>query len=72
MKRTEILTHIKEDLLEKLMSAKLSINNELWAEWVANELLDMIEGFGMKPPQLPGIDSYSLTMGGDYNRWEEE
>ena len=51
MKRNEVLNHIKEDLLEKLKHRWLERGEtDKWAEFTANELLDMIEGFGILPP----------------------
>jgi hypothetical protein len=51
MKRSEMLDHIKEDLLEKLKHRWLERKEtDKWAEFTANQLLDMIEGFGMLPP----------------------
>lgn len=51
MKRSEMLNHIKEDLLEKLKHRWLERGEtDKWAEYTANQLLDMIEGFGMLPP----------------------
>lgn len=44
------------------------ISLELQAKICFQEL----EAAGIKPPQLPGISSFELAMGGDYNRWEEE
>lgn len=52
MKRSEMLDHIKEDLLEKLKHRWLERGEtDKWVEFTANELLDMIEGFGMLPPE---------------------
>ena len=54
MKRSEVLNHIKEDLLEKLKHRWLERGEtDKWAEFTANQLLDMIEGFGMLPPLAP-------------------
>lgn len=66
MKRSEMIEHITEDLLEKLDHYKLKQGKRVWAKFVANELLDMIEGFGMTPPSPTPFDS-GLILG-----WEEE
>lgn len=67
MKRSEMLDYIKEDLLEKLSHRYLEHGEgEKWAEFTANELLDMVEGFGMFPPTVRGG-----SMNG-WNRWEPE
>lgn len=47
MKRSEMVQHIYEDLLTKLDHYKFDEGSDVWADYVANELLDMIEGFGM-------------------------
>lgn len=68
MKRSEMLDHIKEDLLEKLKHRWLERGEtDKWADYTANQLLDMIEGFGMLPPSI----EYWYS---DYpeNRWEPE
>ena len=83
MKRSEMLDHIKEDLLEKLKHRWLERGEtDKWAEFTANELLDMIEGFGMLPPLTKALP-YDFTNTGftqDFldehefkvNRWEPE
>lgn len=77
MKRSEMLDHIKEDLLEKLKHRWLERDEtDKWAEFTANELLDMIEEFGMLPP----LNDWSLHTDGDkadannvrYYTWEPE
>lgn len=45
-----MLQHIYDELLIKLDHYKFKHGKNVWAEFVANELLDMIEGFGMLPP----------------------
>ena len=47
MKRSEMIQHIYEDLLTKLDHYKFNEGSDVWSEFVANELLDMIEGLGM-------------------------
>lgn len=76
MKRSEILDHIKEDLLEKLKHRWLERGEiDKWAEFTANELLDMIEGFGMLPPFFPP-EKLSVMQDEEkyvqYYRWEPE
>jgi hypothetical protein len=77
MRRSEMLEHIKEDLLEKLNHRWLERGEtDKWAEFTANELLDMIEGFGMLPP----LNDWDFNMDGDkatadnvrYYTWEPE
>lgn len=69
MKRSEMIGHIKEDLLEKLKHRWFERGEtDKWAEFTANELLDMIEGFGMLPPEII-VDYSPLTTA---NTWEEE
>lgn len=59
-----MIQHIYDELLTKLDHYKFKEGSDVWAEFVANELLDMIEGFGMLPPylaeddQLVSIESY--------------
>ena len=84
MKRSEMLDHIKEDLLEKLKHRWLERGEtDKWAEFTANQLLDMIEGFGMLPPLHIFEDqheSYCATYDNDEctcnpfrdNQWEPE
>lgn len=84
MKRSEMLDHIKEDLLEKLKHRWLERGEtDKWAEYTANQLLDMIEGFGMLPPVQIFEDQhedYCATYDGDEctcnpvrdNQWEPE
>lgn len=45
MKRSEILQHIREDLEDKR-----EMLNRGKFDYVAGEILDMLEGFGMLPP----------------------
>lgn len=59
MKRSEMLDHIKEDLLEKLKHRWLERGEtDKWAEFTANQLLDMIEGFGMLGPKDESYEQY--------------
>ena len=68
MKRSEMLEHIKDDLLEKLSHRYLQQGQlEKWASLTANELLDMLEGFGMLPPAVD-IE----VFGKKDNAWEKE
>lgn len=63
-----MLDHIKEDLLEKLSHRYLERGEaDKWAEFTANQFLDMIEGFGMLPPrcELPKLNTSD-------NAWEPE
>lgn len=76
MKRSEMLDHIKEDLLEKLKHRWLERKEtDKWAEFTANQLLDMIEGFGMLPPELKE-ESFKMLPSGEIiynvNKWESE
>jgi hypothetical protein len=72
MKRSEILNHIKEDLVKKLNHSKFSKGSEVWSEFVANELLDMLEGFGMLPPEVKTIPQHVIDNGESANYWESE
>lgn len=84
MKRSEMLDHIKEDLLEKLKHRWLERGEiDKWAKFTANELLDMVEGFGMLPPLHTFKDQhedYCATYDDDEcncnpvrdNQWEPE
>jgi len=75
MKRKEMIEHIKEDLLEKLNHYKFNQGSEVWADFVAKEMLDMIEGFGMKPPCVDGDKcQYLLSRYIDpsFLYWEED
>lgn len=67
MKRSEMLDHIKEELLEKLKHRWLKMDDDLWADHTSNQLLDMIEGFDMLPPRtkLKGLEL-------EDNAWEPE
>lgn len=73
-----MLDHIKEDLLEKLKHRWLERGEtDRWAEFTANELLDMIEGFGMLPPKA--CIERSVRVGDEEriayyntNEWESE
>lgn len=66
-----MIQHIYEDLLTKLDSYKFKQGSDVWAEWVANELLDMIEGFGMKPPYNDSL-KYLYHHQIDMCQWESE
>lgn len=83
MKRSEMLDHIKEDLLEKLKHRWLERGEtDKWAEFTANQLLDMIEGFGMLPPETKALPQDFVNLGFTQefldehefkvNRWEPE
>lgn len=51
MKRSEMLSHIEDDLLTLTRHRWIERGEtEKWANWTANQILDMIEGFGMHPP----------------------
>lgn len=68
MKRSEMVRHIKNDLIEKLEHIWLNIGQkDRWAQYTANELLDMIEGFGMLPPEVE-LENF----GKKDNAWERE
>ena len=53
MKRSEILQHIREDLEDKL--GMLSRGK---FDYVAEEILDMLEGFGMLPPESSHFEHF--------------
>lgn len=83
MKRSEMLDHIKEDLLEKLKHRWLERGEtDKWAEFTANQLLDMIEGFSMLPPETKALPQDFVNLGFTQefldehefkvNRWEPE
>lgn len=83
MKRSEMLDHIKEDLLEKLKHRWLERGEtDKWAEFTANQLLDMIEGFDMLPPLTKALPQDFVNLGFTQefldehefkvNRWEPE
>lgn len=68
MKRSEMVDLIKEDLLEKLKHRWLERGEaDKWADFTANEVLDMIEGFGMLPPRAK-----LGALGIEDNAWEPE
>jgi hypothetical protein len=77
MKRSEMVQHIYEDLLDKLDHYKLKEGSDVWSEFAANELLDMIEGFGMLPPIINGMCQEHYIRGDNEDvfsvfRWEPE
>lgn len=68
MKRSEMLDHIKEDIISNLDHRWLaSGQRDRWAIYVANQLLDMVEGFGMLPPEIE-----LKTFAKKDNAWEKE
>ena len=70
MKRSEMLDHIKEDLLEKLKHRWLERGEtDKWAEYTANELLDMIEGFDMFYCPVEDLGEFQLRTP---KGWEPE
>lgn len=75
MKRSEMIEHIYDELLTKLEHYKLKQDSDVWAEYVANELLDMIEGFDMLPPCLSSEKCQFLMhkyIDPNFNMWDEE
>jgi len=76
MKRSEILLHIQEELRESLKHRFLEQGNvDNWTKYYSNELLDMLEGFGMLPPTIKE-ESFRILESGEMiynvNRWESE
>ena len=74
MKRSEMVEHIEADLLDMLDTIKLRPNAAKHQPNIfANDILDMIEGFGMLPPphikELPETDTINAIM---LNEWEAE
>jgi len=78
MKRSEILLHIQEELRESLKHRFLEQGNvDNWTKYYSNELLDMLEGFGMLPPyrkrtqeefnEIDAINQYHYV-----HKWEPE
>lgn len=75
MKRSEVIEHIKADIEEMLKNMK---NRPSAAKYMperyANEILDMLEGFGMLPPH----NKSAQAMSGSYDEsigcciWEPE
>lgn len=75
MKRSEMIDHIKADLEEMLEILELRPKTRPYiAERYANDILDMIEGFGMLPPIDPKDIFYTSDCpeGEHLNGWESE
>lgn len=69
MKRSEILQHMIEDIEQHLFVLEHRPNTKKhFSSILANELLDMLEGFGMLPPALPSLN-FTDTYG---HEWEPE
>lgn len=67
-----MIQHIYEDLLTKLDSYKFNQGSDVWAEYVANELLGMVEGFGMLPPIIGNKAAFDTVEEEILPRWEDE
>ena len=64
MKRSEMIEHISEELLD-IMEIRFSTEKETqYCKRKAADLLDMIEGFGMLPPAAAFII--------DWERWDPD
>lgn len=83
MKRSEMIEHLKAEIEEHLLTLKYRPNTEKYfSDTLANEILDIIEGFDMKPPYRPAttedledwgvtqdfIDEHNFTV----QEWEPE
>lgn len=68
MERSEIIKHISEDLEDKLEMLKRGK-----FDYVAEEILDMLEGFEMLPPfNAKLFGKINAIEGLDYHSWEPE
>lgn len=50
LSRSETVQHIEHDLEDRLSSPQLQKSRKRWCRYMAEEILDMLEGFGMQPP----------------------
>lgn len=76
MKRSEMLLHIKEMLLEIEDKKKNILSNDLkFYDRQAADILDTLLGFGMSPPSVPtNISGWEVGKGLPLykNEWEPE
>lgn len=77
MKRSEMLTHMIEDIEQHLFTLEHRPNTRKhFPAILANELLDMIEGFGMLPPAdyhpRDKDADLAVRVGEFYMKWEPE
>ena len=77
MKRSEMVEHIRAEL-EEMLKEHHNVSDKRYPHWIngkASSMLDMMEGFGMLPPQYTSLhpghfpgNEYTIEL----NEWEEE
>ena len=77
MKRSEMVEHIKAEL-EELLKGYHNVSEKRYPHWIngkASGILDMLEGFGILPPQAPHLVVPPLLPKPDVlylHEWEPE